>query len=344
MAKKIKHPLPVEAATVEAEGSVVVAVEGGEYTQAEAESAHVAGVETVEVFDPSTGKVETVVATPEITPKSNAPADYVETDPSILAGANSQNGLVRDRAKLLTDVGRLGKADGSGKASKVALAERVVEASENGIIGTDDAERIYEKFRTASAAAAGKLAADEQSKDSRDVQVSKLRRFIEVGKAFDNSWNIFETAVDMHVQALGGDDKKLLRVHSCYESLVAVARAQLRDRWGIKLSEDDIRKVLFKEYEEPKETTGLDLVKHALKNMEQAMSGRKAGTDRPAREPLRHDNILEAVGHIRFVISELDPEFFAKEEAERAAAEKKELAAIQKAEKKAAGKAATVAA
>ena len=292
MAKKIKHLLPVEAAPVEAEGSVVMAVDEGEYTQAEVE-AGVAAIEAEQAESPHVAGVETV----EITPKSNAPADYVETDPAVLAGANSQNGLVRDRAKLLTDVGRLGKADGSGKASKVALAERVVEAAENGIIGTDDAERLYEKFRKASADAAGKLAADEQSKDSKDVQVSKLRRFIEVGKAFDNPWDIFETAVDMHVQALGGDDKKLLRVHSCYESLVSVARAQLRDQAkGIKLSEDEIRKVLFKEYEEPKETTGLDLVKHALKNLEQAMNGRKAGTDRLAREPLHHDNLLEAVG------------------------------------------------
>ena len=319
MAKKVKNAAAAPAAV----------------TESEAASPVVEVVETqTEFFDATTGKSEpaTAAQVAEVTPTSNAgPANYVETDPTVQALSNSGNALVREKAKLLTDVGRLGRDNGNGKRSLVALVERVVEASNQGVCGTDDAERIYKKFRDEAAKSGGALAAAEQDDASMKVQVSKLRRFIEVGKGFDDPWTIFEMARDMHTQAMACDDKKDLRVKSTYEALVSVARRQLdEERKGVPLTEEDIRDVLFKPAEDKKETTALDMVKAALKSVMHAIEGRKASGEKAAREPLHHDNLLEAEAHLKQVIADLDPEFFAEEEKKRAEAEEKARKAAEK--------------
>lgn len=251
--------------------------------------------------------------------------------------------LAKDKAKLVLEVKRLGKDNGSGKKSMVALAERVVEASNDGIIGTDDAEKIYEMFRKESAAAQGLLAAADQEVSSAAVGASKLRKLIEMGKGMhDDAWPVLEMGRDMHIQAMATDDKKLLKVKSTYEALISICREQLKDeRKGIKLNEEDLRGVLFNEENDKGDATGLDLAKQALKTLENAERGKKATSTKPARDPLSHENLKEAILHLQVLIGEQDPAYFAKEQeaaakaqadadkaAEKAAAIKNKVAAF----------------
>jgi hypothetical protein len=288
-------------------------------------------------FSPATGKVATAPAP--------APKPYVESDPQVAAGHNSKNERTRAQAKLLSDVGALGRAEGGGARAGVAMLERVVDAGCDGIIGTDGAEKIYDKFRNEAAKARGKDVADAQGDASKKVQVSKLRQIIEVAVSLgEPAKGMFLMARDMHVQFMSGDDKKNLKVKSTYEALVNVAREQLKDEHkGEALNEEQIAGTMFKDTEQ-EEVTGLDLVKRALKSVENAMAGAKSTDSKPAREPLSHENLSEAEAHLRFVIEQLDSEFFKKEqEAEQARAAKAAEKEAKAAEKLNKAKAAPVA-
>lgn len=317
MAKKIKNA-PAADATAGVTGADL----------ATNDAANVTGTATDQ---PSVAQPNTALAAVAAAPAPKAPAaapapeEYKETDQSIAAGHNSSNALVQDMSKLLTAVGKLGRDNGQGKKSMVALAERVMEAAIHGIVGSDDAEKIYTKFRKESANASGFLKAAEQGNDSMQAQVSKLRRFIEMGKGLpDDAVAIIEMARDMHVQALSNDDKKYLRSKGTYDALVSVARAQLADeRKGIPLDEEAVRAILLVDEADKHDTTGLDMLKTALRNIENAIAGKKASTTKPERAPIQHDNVTEAALHIRQALYELDP-VWAKEQDEAAAAAAKE--------------------
>ena len=321
MAKKKLKVAPVEADTVTAsEGAAPDASEGESRVD---ES----------VMQEIAGKIAAPAPTPHAfeTVQAAAQTEYVETDRTVIDLSNSKSEAARQKAKLLSRVGSLGKDYGNGKKSLVALVEVVVEAAADGVIATDDAERIYTKFRKEAAEKAGLFAAAEQANESLKVQVSKLRKIIEVSKAIDRPWDMFEMARDMHVQAMQGDDKQFLRVKSTYEAMVNVAREQTKDsNKGITLTEEQIHKTLFKDETEKKETTGLDIIKQALKLVTSALDGKEATADKPARDPIAHDNLIEAEAQLKAVINELDPEFFPAQEKAKAEAEAKAKATADK--------------
>jgi hypothetical protein len=253
---------------------------------------------------------------PEATSES-----YVEEDQQIAAGHNSKNAIMRDRAKAFTKVGALGRENGQGKKSLVALVELVVSLSSEGVLVPDDATKIYQKFRDEAAKSAGRYAAPEQSADSLKANASKLKQIMECGAKIMDVADVFSLARDMHIQALGNDDKARLKSKGTYEALVNVAREQLKDHHkGIALTEDEILEVLFNEESERKPKTALDFVKDGLVACEKARAGKKAKGDDPGRAPLDHGNLDGAIAHLLQCLAELDPEFTAKRDAEMARA------------------------
>lgn len=248
--------------------------------------------------------------------------DQVVTDMS-----NSANNLVRMKGLLLKDVTKLGGEKGAGDKSMIALVDRVLEASGEGVIGGNDAAEIYDRYRDAAAKKLGDFAAPDQGKGTYKAQVSKLRQIIECGKV-DGAKDVFAYARELHVQFMKSEEKGMLREKGTYSALVNVAREQLKDiHKGTPLSEDEIRGVLVKEEDDNEPDTALDVVISALKKVDLALNGRKSTESREGMDPLmdvnnpesRDEHLLEAREYLKQVIANHDPEYFNRIEAEEAA-------------------------
>lgn len=321
-----EHVEGVEGAHVEGEPELLAEGEDSEGV----EGAHVGGAHT----SPAP------MSQPEPQPvlEETQEEEYVESDPRLAKGANSKNAYERDRAKVFADVGKLGRENGQGKKSLVALCEKLVQAAEGGFIVPDDAEKFYKKFRDESAKASGKFAAADQDGNSLKANVSKLRRLIIVGSmwggfaesdgAFTSPWDMFEMARDMHVQSSAGEDRDLLRSKGTYETLVNVARRQLDEKQrNVVLTEEDVRQVVHLEEHDVADKTALDFVVDALIAAEKALKGKRDTPKKAGRAPLDHGNLEDAIAHLRHTIADIDPEVLTLHDAKSAPKAPKETKA-----------------
>lgn len=272
---------------------------------------------------------------------SQESVDSGETDAAAVAGANSPFVKTARWNQLLLDVGKLGRDQGDGKKAIVALAERIVEAASAGVVGTDNAEQIYKRFRDEANRRSGNTVPKEQDDNSFKSQVAKMKNLILIGQGLhEQAWPVLEMARDMHVSAMQSEDKNNLKVKSTYEAILSVCRAQLDDAVkGVPLTEEAIADILFKS-EATEEKTGYDLLNDAYVAMEKAREGKEAKADKPGRAPVwddylqvTHDNLGDwlRANHPSFAANEAK----AAEEAARKAQTAEEKAAI-KAEEKAA--------
>lgn len=272
----------------------------------------------------------------------DAAQDDAFTNERAVAGNNSKD-LKRDRAKVLAEARKLGTDKGNGSKSLVALALLVTQKAMDGsvvpqtTVGTTtipgDAEPIYRAFRDQAAKAAGHFAAKEQDDASLKVNVSKINAFLRLGvlaerinpneddeSGFLDAVDLMTRAMELHIQYLGGTEKKNLKVKSTYEALLTVARAQMNDEklGGHWMHSEALSGLLLHEDSEPKVVTGLDLLKAGLEKLEYARVGKPDTEKRAGRAAIEEVELDNAIGWTLQLVAKLDPAWVAKREKDEA--------------------------
>jgi hypothetical protein len=240
--------------------------------------------------DPSEGESEADVRDQEA-------AGVIPDKPTRPAATSQGNGSNQQRAQssksqytqLKKKVQALGELHGGGKTSMIALAETVTEAAQDGSITVEQVPEIYDRFKAGVTKASTYEDAGEVSDEaamgmapakSIEQQLSKLRRFVELGIKYDvDALDLVRKARNMHIDLLrtaNGDAevKKGIKPGSTYSVLVDVARQQLKKhrdavdagkKSGVKhtglaplLTDEELRAIMTQEVKEPVDKTGED--------------------------------------------------------------------------------------
>lgn len=134
----------------------------------------------------------------------------------------SNSGLTKEN--LLREAGTFGRASGMGANSRPSLAMRYLEAAfKLPDVGPDDAKEIYNKFSQAEARSKG---IEHKVGSSANVQVSKLKRFGELGQLPRiDGVEVMTRAVEVISRMARLENSPI--VGSTYDNMVKVARVQL---------------------------------------------------------------------------------------------------------------------
>lgn len=182
---------------------------------------------------------------------------------------NSKNAGGGKLDTLLEDVASQARV--SKRRAMVDIALRVAEEAAIGAVGSQDADRIYTKFRDET------TETDEgQGESSRASQVSKLRKIIELGAVMGKPAKaILERVVDVHESVNKGERK----IKSTYEVLVWVAREQLK-RPRRPFSDDEIRRLVIKPEPNDYEAVARDELRRATDAVLTALRRRRGAKKR----------------------------------------------------------------
>lgn len=146
-------------------------------------------------------------------------------------------------AKKYEGIAKFGYQVGVADRAMAILATMVAEMAAAGDIDMDDASQAYNVFLEERRDGAGlpRIAGADTKSDA--VQISKLRRFIEVGARFrKRGVRMLERTSTMHMKELSLLDQDQLRYRGEYNALIEVARRAARD--GHVLNDAEIRKLL----------------------------------------------------------------------------------------------------
>jgi hypothetical protein len=125
------------------------------------------------------------------------------------------------KSDLLSTVNALGKEEGNGLNAKPAYARAVLDASINGVIASEDATALWEKFATAANNAKGDEHLRIRNPKTDKVRVSETKQFIMVGAMVQvGPMNLFERCLELiHNNDVTG---------STYQNLVKLMREQFK--------------------------------------------------------------------------------------------------------------------
>ena len=235
--------------------------------------------------------------------------------------------LRRAKNDFFKQVDAIGDTVGKSKTAMISLAIEVTDAACKKLINLDDADGIYNRVRERAKAAAtiddvGELPdevtdegahdqPDEQKRNkTRDVQISKLKAFIEVGMRHpDEAGELIRTARNVAVELLAeGSCKK----GSTYTNMGYIAVQQKKQKHI--LSADDIRKLLTAPTS-GKANEPADGVKKMLDALTSMQAAKKGGKE---RAPVDHPDLDEAIAHLFKALGEIAPERL-KEHTDKAA-------------------------
>ncbi len=202
-------------------------------------------------------------------------------------GDNNPEALKR---KFLRRVRQYGEQSGAGDQSRVSLALDAVRAASDGLIGTDDAEEVYELFQQGKFKKRGEI---YEKEGSFKQQVSKIRQVIRVGaELFDDGVDVLQRAYDLRVLAAKNDETRKALKGSTFDFLIDVSRRQNDEsQAGVALTDDEIHGIMFPD---KKDRTRIDEIKSILKRLEGWRDGKKA-TDTKEGVPADDNQNLEAM-------------------------------------------------
>jgi hypothetical protein len=243
-----------------------------------------------------------------------------------------------DQKALEKRAREFGKSDGEGKRAFVSFARLLVQGGMSDVLSpsakSQDASRMYGAFSSSSATAAGGLS--DEKKASTASQLSKVRAFIRLGKEYkDDGEAIFDDALEVHRTIMATPElSENVKLRSTYAAACSIAVAQTKgvtkDFVPPRLTIDQIKGLMLNEPKEEHETTGADILIQALNLTESAMRGRAATDNRPARDPVVHDDLPLVVETLRNVISSADPKALAERDQKIADLIQKRAEAAQK--------------
>jgi hypothetical protein len=229
------------------------------------------------------------------------------------------------RRKYINAVAKCGSDRGAGGKALVTFAKTVVEGAEIPVLKPQDAKALYEAFKRGAEKAGvlpeapgivpdadiatGEASTKDAKNKSFDVQVSKLRAFIKFGNEYRNAdtpaSEIIAAGIRVHLGMMA-DKVENIKYKSTYTALQKLATEQMKDEHaGVAMTDEEIYDLFLGN--EPKQKTGLDLVKAALDLCSKALKGKVETDNTPGREAVSSANLEEAVDALRRTINELDP-------------------------------------
>lgn len=189
---------------------------------------------------------------------------------------------------LITLTKALGNKEGNGLNAKPDLAEAVLNAAADGVIGTENATEIWTEYASAMRRTVGQEHTRLSEKGDK-VRISELKRFIMVGAMpAVNPVELFGRAIGIiHDHEVKG---------STYQNLVTVMRKQceIADHG---LTDDEIMEVLFPAAPEKDEKARLEAI---LKSMKRTHDGAKGDPDKgiPPQAGFPSEELAEAIVQI----------------------------------------------
>lgn len=197
-----------------------------------------------------------------LTPQGN------EDDTTEEIRSTGDNGLDALKRDFLRRVGKLGADEALGKDALPKLFIEVAQAAADGLVTVgkkgekDDADIAYDRYL----ANRTRKAEHEQSKDSRKVQVSKLRTAIRAGGWPKGDFMpVLHRAKEIHKAMIDAGEK----VVSAYPAYVKVAITQTP--MDVPMTDDELRECMLKA--EPEEKTIQGELERAHKILEDLVTG-----------------------------------------------------------------------
>lgn len=226
--------------------------------------------------------------------------------PSLTHNTNSNGADVKER-EFYNSLREQGRNAGDGSAARVRAGRLIVQAAQDGLIGTDDAKKISQTY---GEAAAGKNNIEYANKNSADANASKFRTLIKLGslnpRAVDGV-EVFDRSVES-VKSLTQAGNKL--GSSAFEKIVGVARKQL-EQPETPLDDTEIEKIILPE------ATDAPTEESTLKELSNKMKRIHDGKKDTGEGAFPSTQLAAAMATIGDRIKELA---YAREEAEEAEA------------------------